>query len=71
MNARDKNRGTPLHTAAQYNENPEVMIILLAASTDGNAVNDDGETSFDLAKEKDVSVNYVGLTMNTKQRPHS
>jgi ankyrin repeat protein len=51
VNARDKNRGTPPHTAAQYNENPEVMIILLAASTDGNAVNDEGETSFDLAKE--------------------
>ena len=71
MNARDKNGGTPLHTAAQYNENLEVMIIFLAASTDGTAVNDDGETPFDLAKEKDVSANRVGLTMDTKQRPHS
>ena len=76
MNARDKNGGTPLHTAAQYNENPEVIIIFLAASTDGTAVNDVGETPFDLDKEKDVSVNYVGRTMNTKQPfahwpPHS
>ena len=42
------------------------MIIFLAASTDGTAVNDDGETPFDLAKEKDVSANRVGLTMDTK-----
>tara|TARA_R110000744_G_scaffold120008_1_gene223671 strand:+ start:1263 stop:1610 length:348 start_codon:yes stop_codon:yes gene_type:complete len=54
LNARAENGFTPLHWAALYNENPEVIIALLDAGADGTAVNDDGETPFDAAKDNEA-----------------
>jgi len=54
VNARDDYGGTPLLMAATRNENPEVLILLLDAGVDGTAVNDDGETPFDRAKDNEA-----------------
>jgi ankyrin repeat protein len=45
VNVRVDDGSTPLHTAATYNENPEVITVLLDAGVDGTAVNEDGKTS--------------------------
>jgi ankyrin repeat protein len=45
---------TPLHWAAEYNENPEVITVLLDNGSDGTAVDKDGKTPFDLAKENEA-----------------
>jgi ankyrin repeat protein len=52
VNARDG--VTPLHWAAEYNENPEVITVLLDNGSDGTAVDKDGKTPFDLAKENEA-----------------
>jgi ankyrin repeat protein len=45
---------TGLHLAARYGETPEVITLLLDAGADGTAVNEDGETPFDLAKDNEA-----------------
>ena len=54
VNARDEDGYTPLHRAARWTENPEVIIALLDAGADGTAVNHDGETPFDLAQDNEA-----------------
>ncbi len=44
---------TPLHEAAKWSENPEVIIALLNAGADGKVKNDNGKTAFDIAKENE------------------
>lgn len=52
VHARDKCRqDTPLHQAAFYSPNPEVIALLVAASADVNAVNEVGELPLDLAMQ--------------------
>jgi ankyrin repeat protein len=54
VNARGEDGGTPLHLAAENNENPDIITNLLNAGADGTAVNSDGETPFDLAKDNEA-----------------
>ena len=44
INAKDKNKSTPLMSAAEYNTNPEVLKVLLEADTDVNAQSKNGWT---------------------------
>ena len=54
VNARNEYGRTPLHYAARFSENPEVITALLDAGADGTAVNKDGKTPFDLAKDNEA-----------------
>ena len=54
MNARAEDGDTPLHGAADWNGNPELITVLLSAGADGTAVNEDDETPLDLAKENEA-----------------
>ena len=45
---------TGLHIAAQFSENPDIITTLLNAGADGTAVNGDGKTPFDLAKDNEA-----------------
>lgn len=56
VNARTENGYTPLHFAAALADNPDVLTVLLDAGADGTAVNSDGETPFDLAKDNEALV---------------
>ena len=56
MNAIDEDGRTPLHMAAKHNKNQEVLTLLLDAGADATAVNEDGETPFDLAKDNEALV---------------
>jgi len=56
VNLRMHYEGTPLHAAAAHSENPEVITTLLNSGADGAAVNDDGETPFDLAKKNEALI---------------
>ena len=47
---------TPLHLASESTYNPEIITILLDAGADGTAVNSDGQTPFDLAKDNEALV---------------
>ena len=42
---------TPLHAAAERNQNPEVIIALLDAGAAANAQDADGKQPFDYAKD--------------------
>ena len=53
INARAETGETPLHEAVIRNENPEVQI---DAGADATAVNSDGETPIDLAKDNEALV---------------
>ena len=51
LEARSDNKWTPLHLAAQSNDNPAVVQALIAAGADLEARNDYKETPLHLAKE--------------------
>ncbi len=51
INARKgKYSRTPLHLAAQFNENPKIIITLLEAGADPKAKDKDGKIPWDYAK---------------------
>jgi ankyrin repeat protein len=52
-NVNDRNTwgATPLMLAAEYNENPAVVITLLNAGADGTIKSSEGETAFDYAQQ--------------------
>ena len=54
VNIRAEDEYTPLHGAAEHNENPEIITILLDADADGTAVDGDENTPFDLAKDNEA-----------------
>ncbi|EBA02078.1 hypothetical protein RB2150_00195 [Rhodobacterales bacterium HTCC2150] len=56
MNARDRTGAIPLHKAANFNDNPEVITVLLDNGSDGTAVDSLLRTPFDLAKENQALV---------------
>ena len=45
---------TPLMWAAGYNENPEVLQVLLDAGADATAKNEGGETAWDLIQDNEA-----------------
>ena len=45
---------TPLMWAARTNENPEVLQALLDAGADATAINDDGDSAWDLIQENEA-----------------
>ena len=53
MNARDIVDGTALMHAAEYNQNPEVITILLKAGAGGKAGDSARKTAFDYAQENE------------------
>jgi ankyrin repeat protein len=53
VNIRDENGWTPLMYAAWYNQNPEVVKILLEAGADAKLVDDFGKKAIDYAKKND------------------
>ena len=52
--ARDKVGVTPLHFAVRFREKSRVIESLLEACADPRAINNDGETPWDLAKRNDA-----------------
>ena len=54
LNATTEGGHTSLHWAARYNENPEVIMVLLSADADATVVNEGGFTPFDLAKDNEA-----------------
>ena len=57
VNARDEDGWTPLHEAAEWNANPDVITALIKAGADGSLTDSRGRTPFDLAKEKEALKN--------------
>ena len=52
IEARTRDRATPLHRAAAYGT-PEAIATLIEAGADGKAKNKDGRTPFDLAEDNE------------------
>ena len=46
--------GTPLHSAATFGEESGIIVSLLETGADPKAINDDGETAWDLAQDNDA-----------------
>jgi len=53
VNNRDENGWTPLMYAAWYNQNPEVVKVLLEAGADAKLVDDFGKKAIDYAKKNE------------------
>jgi hypothetical protein len=54
VSARSRFGIAPVHFASEISENPEVITVLLDNGSDGTAVDKDGKTPFDLAKENEA-----------------